>query len=103
MNLKRASGILIAAASMLAIASCSHRTSTAGEISTFVLPAHEGHEARWPGAIAAGPDHALWFTELDGASIGRIAISPLGEITEYAIPVPKRSVDAKPGSIALGP
>src|ERR1700676_307949 len=109
MNLERAAGLLIAAVSVLAIASCSHRSSSAtnpseaaGRIGTFVLPAQTGADQdRWLGGIAAGPDAALWFTELHGGRIGRIATSPLGGIREYALPT--HSVDPKPGSIALGP
>ena len=111
MKLERAARIFIAAVSMLFVASCSHGmfatnpNATTGKISTFVLPSGKTEEedgARWPGDIAAGPDGALWFTELDGHRIGRIAVSPLGQITEYHIPH-TGSDEPKPGSIALGP
>jgi len=47
--------------------------------------------------ITAGPDGALWFTDLDGDAIGRITTS--GSITEYALPNP----DSGPTGITAGP
>jgi streptogramin lyase len=47
--------------------------------------------------IAAGPDGAMWFTELTGNKIGRI--STAGVVTEYAIPTP----GSNPIGIAAGP
>jgi virginiamycin B lyase len=41
-------------------------------------------EGAFPAAMVAGPDGALWFTEIHGNQIGRITTS--GQITEYAIP-----------------
>ncbi len=50
-----------------------------------------------PRQIAAGPDGALWFTDLGGNKIGRITTA--GKITEFAIP----TVGSWPGGIAAGP
>lgn len=50
-----------------------------------------------PWNIAAGPDGALWFTELDANRIGRITTS--GTITEYPVP----TANAAPYGIAAGP
>jgi hypothetical protein len=36
--------------------------------------------------ISAGPDGAVWFTEIDSSKIGRITAA--GVITEYATPTP---------------
>ena len=38
----------------------------------------------YPNAIVAGPDNALWFTELFGDRVGRI--TQTGAITEYPTP-----------------
>lgn len=124
-NLERVASVLLTAASILALASCAPRTSYAGDlseatgrISQFALPLlKDADESRWPGDIVAGPDGALWFTELNGERIGRIATKPLGQITEFAIPTrpaaaasggqrggpPAEHVDPRPGSIAVGP
>jgi streptogramin lyase len=50
------------------------------------------------GAIAAGPDGAMWFTDADTASIGRIITS--GAITHYATNDPDLT---KPSHIVTGP
>ena len=50
-----------------------------------------------PWDIVAGPDGALWFTEIAGNRIGRITVD--GEITEYDLPTP----NALPNEIELGP
>ncbi len=50
-----------------------------------------------PWNITAGPDGALWFTELDANRIGRITTS--GAITEYTVP----TANAGPYGIAAGP
>jgi virginiamycin B lyase len=49
-----------------------------------------------PWGIAAGPDGALWFTDLAG-NIGRITTS--GGFTEYAVP----TAGSSPSDIAAGP
>jgi len=51
-----------------------------------------------PATSPRGPDGALWFTELNGGSIGRITTA--GKVTEWRIHA--RAIDARPGSIALG-
>jgi virginiamycin B lyase len=48
-----------------------------------------------PFQIALGPDGALWFTEVSGNNIGRIATD--GSITEFAIPTA-----GNPGGITAG-
>ena len=53
--------------------------------------------ARFPYAIARGPDAALWFTEQVAGRIGRIA--PGGAIREYSLPTPRSG----PSGIVLGP
>ncbi len=50
-----------------------------------------------PNRIAAGPDGALWFTELVGDQLGRITTS--GALSEYSLP----TKDAQPQGIAAGP
>ena len=52
---------------------------------------------RRPLSIVQGPDHALWFTELDGNRIGRITTD--GHATEYSLPTPHSG----PAGITLGP
>jgi len=49
-----------------------------------------------PNGIAAGPDGALWFTELNGNQIGRITTA--GTISEFPIP----AAGSSPASIAAG-
>jgi virginiamycin B lyase len=53
-----------------------------------------------PYAITAGPDGALWFTEVTSGKIGRI--STAGVITEYA-PTPAQGALNRPRSITTGP
>jgi virginiamycin B lyase len=50
-----------------------------------------------PLEIVAGHDGALWFTELNGNRIGRIAVG--GEMREYPVPTPRSG----PLGIAFGP
>jgi streptogramin lyase len=50
-----------------------------------------------PGGISAGPDGALWFTEVGGNKIGRITMS--GMITEYPVP----TAASNPTAITNGP
>src|SRR5579871_6645699 len=56
-----------------------------------------------PDVITVGPDNALWFTEVDGNSIGRITTS--GSLTEFPIttPIPSGTGSTSPKGIALGP
>jgi streptogramin lyase len=51
----------------------------------------------YPASIVAGPDDALWFTELEGDRIGRMATD--GTLTEYAIP----GVNSDPWAVTVGP
>jgi virginiamycin B lyase len=48
-------------------------------------------------AITAGPDGALWFTEMQANRIGRIAVD--GTVTEFALP----DADARAGVLKTGP
>src|SRR5579864_5791644 len=50
-----------------------------------------------PQGITAGPDGALWFTEIYGDRIGRITTA--GVITEYLVP----TAHSLPWGIAAGP
>jgi hypothetical protein len=50
-----------------------------------------------PNYITAGPDGALWFSELAANQIGRVTTA--GVFTEYGIPTPKRG----PYGITAGP
>ena len=51
----------------------------------------------YPQGIAAGPDGALWFTEVNANRIGRITTD--GVVTEYPVPTP----DSYLGGITAGP
>jgi virginiamycin B lyase len=54
------------------------------------------------GGITTGPDGNLWFTELDAGKIGRI--TPLGAITEFALPSGAFSVaNSEANTIVAGP
>ena len=50
-------------------------------------------EGAFPNRIVAGPDGAIWFTELRGGKIGRISMA--GDLTEYPI-------DGGPVGITVG-
>jgi streptogramin lyase len=50
-----------------------------------------------PGGITAGPDGALWFTEINGNKIGRMTTS--GVVTTYPVP----TAGSYPDGIAVGP
>jgi streptogramin lyase len=66
------------------------RLDSSGVVADFVIP-----PLTWTGAgaIIAGPDNAMWFTE-EGGAIGRITLT--GEITLYP-------VTGKPVAITVGP
>jgi virginiamycin B lyase len=49
----------------------------------------------WPQGITAGPDGALWFTEIYGTGVGRITTA--GVITEFP------TADTRPDGITTGP
>jgi virginiamycin B lyase len=59
----------------------------------FKLP----HPASGPCKVAAGPDGAIWFTELGAGRIGRITMA--GKITEFEVP----TKNAQPFMIVRGP
>ncbi len=65
----------------------------AAAITEFPIPT----ASSFPQGIAAGPDGALWFTELNGNRIGRITTA--GAITEFSIP----TAHSRPIDIAAGP
>jgi virginiamycin B lyase len=67
--------------------------TTAGSFTEFPIPTANGR----PEAIAAGPDGALWFTEIDANKIGRVTTD--GNFTEFPIPTPNTA----PLGIAAGP
>jgi streptogramin lyase len=71
---------------------CWPQLAAAQTITEFPLPAPN----KTPYGITAGPDGALWFTELDGNKIGRITTA--GTITEFNIP----TGGSNPISIAAG-
>jgi streptogramin lyase len=64
-----------------------------GAFTQFRVPTTGGT----PIGIAAGPDGAMWFTELNGNKIGRITAT--GSITEFPIP----TANSQPLGIAAGP
>jgi virginiamycin B lyase len=75
---------------------CAGLVSVAGAtapITEFPLPTPNMR----PTGITAGPDGALWFTEMFGNKIGRI--TPAGTITEFPLPTPSSG----PDSITAGP
>ena len=65
----------------------------AATITEFPIPTLDSR----PSGIAAGPDGALWFTELFGNKVGRITTA--GTITEFSPPTP----GFFPGAITVGP
>jgi streptogramin lyase len=62
-------------------------------ITEFLVPTSGSQ----PGAITAGPDGNLWFTESAGNNIGRI--TPAGVVTEFPIP----TANSGPDGITVGP
>ena len=54
-------------------------TSAGAGVTTFSDPS-----ISYPYAITTGPDGALWFTDIDNNSIGRITTA--GVVTEYTDP-----------------
>lgn len=79
------------------------RITPQGQVTEFAVPGAlamttaDGAPLGRFGGIAAGPDGALWFTELRGA-IGRI--TPQGDVTEFEQGI---SAGAVPQSIVAGP
>jgi virginiamycin B lyase len=51
----------------------------------------------YPQGIAAGPDGALWFTEIGANAIGRITTA--GSVAAYPLP----NADSQPAGITAGP
>jgi virginiamycin B lyase len=80
------------------------RITTGGSVSEFTLPTAQINPCPTssfvpgaPFAIAAGPDGALWFTEVCDNKIGRITTT--GSVSLFAIP----SAISDPSGIAAGP
>jgi virginiamycin B lyase len=47
--------------------------------------------------LVVGPDGGLWFTEISGNRIGRIAVD--GSVTEFSVP----TAASQPTGLAVGP
>lgn len=69
------------------------RLTTEGHGTAYPLPT----EGAAPVGIAAGPDGAVWFTEIGAGRIGRITMA--GDITEHPLPDPA----ARPHAVTAGP
>jgi virginiamycin B lyase len=67
------------------------RITTDGVIEEYVIPTADS----FANGIVAGPDGALWFTELRGDKLGRITLE--GEIREFSLG------GVGPVGLALGP
>jgi len=67
--------------------------ASASTVTEFAVPT----ASSGPSGIAAGPDGALWFTELSANKIGRITTG--GAVTEFAVP----TASSFPEGIAAGP
>ena len=67
------------------------RITTAGAVTSYTAASVSG-----PDGITAGPDGALWFTDLDNNSISRITTS--GSITTYT-----KTGIFQPISVTAGP
>ena len=66
------------------------RITPAGEVTEFRLPSEGGT----PINIAVGPDRNIWYTK--GAALGRVTRE--GEITEFPVGAPARTVGLSAGS-----
>jgi virginiamycin B lyase len=71
-------------------------TAAAAAVTVSELPVLP-HPDSVPGGVTGGPDGAVWFAELGGGRIGRLA--PAGGLDEYTLP----GADDSPTSIASGP
>ena len=58
------------------------RIGTSGKFREFRIPYPDAH----PGAVVAGPDGNVWFTDSGTDALGRI--TPSGKVTEFALPRP---------------
>lgn len=79
---------------VLAAFLCAAESAQGVRITEFPLPS--AGISTLPNGIAAGPDGALWFTNLAGARIGRITTS--GAVTEFPL-----APGASAGAIVAGP
>lgn len=69
------------------------RVSVTGTLTEFDGPTANN----FPNGICAGPDGAIWFTEVNAGQIGRLTTA--GVFTEFPIP----TANADPHSIKAGP
>jgi streptogramin lyase len=74
-------GKLWRAASLLGLAATA-AAATWSNVAIHPVPTSQSNPVR----TAAGPDGAIWFTELFGNRIGRITTA--GAITEFPVPTP---------------
>jgi virginiamycin B lyase len=58
--------------------------AAAGAVSAQTIDTFNLETGSGPGGITAGPDGALWFTEINGDRIGRITTA--GVVTEFPLP-----------------
>jgi len=86
-------GLVVSAIVGLALTVGLTDSAEAATITEFAIPT----AVSGPEGITAGPDGALWFTELNTNKIGRITTA--GAITEFMIPTPSSG----PGGITAGP
>jgi virginiamycin B lyase len=71
--------------------------ATAQSFQEFPLP----NAGSQPNGIVTGPDGNLWFTEVAGNRIGRMA--PGGVITEFPLPTNSQGQSSQPVAILVGP
>jgi virginiamycin B lyase len=85
--------LTVTIAGALGVAGAPSQAATLGAISEF--PTAPGSR---PLAIVAGPDYALWFTQIGANRIGRMTTD--GVLTnEWTVPTP----NSQPDGIAIGP
>jgi streptogramin lyase len=86
-------GIKSGGAAVTATFTVAYSGDICGVVDEFALPASLSE----PLQIAAGPDGAVWFTEVVTNKIGRI--TPYGSISEFTVP----TAASDPAGITLGP
>jgi streptogramin lyase len=79
--------------SLIAVLAMIPATNAAAAITEYPIPTAGGN----PQHIVAGPDDALWFTELSAGKVGRLETD--GTVTEFPLPNP----GSWPTAIAAGP
>lgn len=83
--------VLVAAAAASLFAATTAAAVTITELSNTMTAGSS------PYKIVAGPDANMWYTDVDGARIGRI--TPSGAVTEFPTP----TADSMPGGITAAP